>query len=201
MMKYCLVVAVVVVGVVIGEPSKPGCCTPSQWEGQQGSTIGIVDGGIPSVRTSMVRISYDEKNQRIAYVTSESTPQGEKNYKIIYDYSRKFQFIVDLDTKHCTVSSLTDPFMKLCLPVDAQPKGKFYYGIDGNNLPAMAFSLNVNGTMITVVTTADNCIPIAEVLVDGQAQGVSQMHASGFVNLTSGIKDPSVFIPPGTCTQ
>ncbi|KAK6185407.1 hypothetical protein SNE40_007650 [Patella caerulea] len=184
------------------EPTRPGCCVPPQWEGRQGSIIGSVNKGSTSVTNANYFMSYDETNQRVYYETEAETEGVTQYLKIIQNFAKGMQYVIDLQKQNCSSFPISQQFPKICLPADAQLAGKIYFGIGTNRFDALSFTYYTHGTNVTVVGTPDDCIPVIDVLrVKDSSMGTAQMTFTGFVDLTVGIRDPSIFNVPSICKQ
>ncbi|ESO90790.1 hypothetical protein LOTGIDRAFT_204149 [Lottia gigantea] len=189
------------VAVAVADPSEPGCCLPPQWEGFQGAIIGQVIGALPKSFHEATKISYDETNNKIAYTVVETAgASSSPAIKIIQDYSEGQQYIINMAAQTCQPSALPKTFQKICLPADAKPLGKFYFGIGDTKLEAVSFGVYVNGANVTAVLTSDNCVPIFEVLTTANTK-MAMMQALAFINITPGILNPDVFSIPDICKQ
>ncbi|ESO90793.1 hypothetical protein LOTGIDRAFT_233585 [Lottia gigantea] len=196
-----LLVLVYLIAVVYSQSTVPGCCVPPQWEGLQGTIIGRVDGsGRQQVISENVETFYDQTNNRMALnVATDFT--GKMQYlRIIQLYSKKIQYVIDLDTQTCKSNTLSGTFPPICLPKDAMPEGPYYFGIGDTKLESISFRFNVSGANVTVSALREGCIPILENIVTS-GQGIAQMQTTGFVNLSPGISQPSMFDVPDICNQ
>ncbi|KAK6185408.1 hypothetical protein SNE40_007651 [Patella caerulea] len=165
-----LVVAVLF-GFTTADPTQPGCCVPPQWEGVEGSIIGMVRGGAASVTDTQTLISYDETNQMISANTYTEAAGQKINVKILQDFNKGMQYMINVDQKTCTGTPMPGPFTKVCLPADAELLGKIYFGIGDYIFDALSFRATVNNTRVTVVATREDCIPVLETLTGNFNEG------------------------------
>ncbi|XP_071097988.1 ependymin-related protein 1-like [Haliotis cracherodii] len=145
-------------------------------------------------------LSYDFTDMKVAADITTMVDGMTSRNKTIIDYNKKMIYNYNEMTGDCTVSPFDQPFRKACVPDDAKQLGNFYYGAGDNMLQATSYMLNRNGLTYYVYFTTAGCIPITEVAV-GNMGPTATMIATGFENITPGIKNSSVFSPPPACQQ
>lgn len=199
MVPYLAVLVILVAGVTTSNAATR-CCTPPQWE----SIISQIGGVHPqgsaksSVFTNIVLYSYDAKNKRIAMRITTNTTGTVYHSKVIQDYQAKRLYTI-VGPK-CTYTKLPLAFQKSCIPANATYMGRFYLGNGKSKMSIDSWqALFQQLTVFFTVSTDGQCVPITEV-VYGAATNVEEMITMGFINLTTGIKDPNVFKPPSGCS-
>ncbi|XP_071098340.1 ependymin-related protein 1-like [Haliotis cracherodii] len=176
------------------------CCTPDQWEGIAGSIVGTVTNGKSTSAQTTTSMSYDFTDMMLAATTTTMVDGMTLKNMTIIDYNKKLMYNFNEMTGDCAVTPVDQPFKKACIPDDAKQLGNFYYGAGDNMLQATSYMIKQDPFTAFVSFTATGCIPIAEVVYGDMGQ-TAIMSDTGFVNITPGIKDPSVFDPPESCQQ
>ncbi|XP_062615336.1 mammalian ependymin-related protein 1-like [Saccostrea cucullata] len=172
------------------------CCVPRQWEGTEGSAIGVVREGAPNSNfiQSSVNIAYDAINQRVAatqYVDVDGYPL---NVKIIMDYKNGVQYSINGTT--CVRTTLP-PFQENCIPDNAQ-ETQTTIGAGGKTLSLKSYVMVVGNLTVTSSVTEAGCIPVSESIV-GHSPGQYIHMTTGYSGIVPGISDPSIFTPPFIC--
>ncbi|OPL20891.1 hypothetical protein AM593_08637, partial [Mytilus galloprovincialis] len=103
----------------------------------------------------------------------------------------------ELAMGNCTVKPLPFSFTsigrKLCLPPSTKLMTSFY-GSASETLDFDMYLISIHGGQMTMSLTPKGCAPISESI--STEEGVFNF---GFMGLTSGITDPSVFEMPQSC--
>ncbi|XP_066283519.1 ependymin-related protein 1-like isoform X2 [Branchiostoma lanceolatum] len=165
------------------------CCVPKQWEciyGGQNATF--MDGKIDVSATSSMH-SFDFVSKKLAFIGQD--------YKIVQDYNKMMQYTIIQG--HCTAVKLAAPIHN-CLPASAIVASSLDMGgpngvvIDVYDIGKIAPEYMYKGTYSV---NHDGCIPFSETLMtDGS------IFTLAYINITSGIKDPSVFdVPSPPCPK
>ncbi|XP_033743859.1 ependymin-related protein 2-like [Pecten maximus] len=172
------------------------CCVPKQWEGVQGNVMAISQPNTvePTIVSTSYLMSYDATNQRVATIKSVSSGNFTSTNGVILDYANGIQYTVE--GPRCTKTTL-GPFIESCIPSDAHNDGATYYGAF-SPLNVTAYSYVKSGFQVYSTVTTDTCAPVQEVLF-GEFGGTRYMQSLGYSNITPGIKDPMVFMPPTFC--
>ncbi|XP_078684297.1 mammalian ependymin-related protein 1-like [Branchiostoma floridae x Branchiostoma belcheri] len=194
MRQVVVLVSWAVLGLCAGQ--KP-CCTPDQWEGTiQGLQGFLVDDKLGTV-DGTVQISYDFTNQKLALVENlNETGTGNIMVKVIQDYKMGKQYVIR--GKSCMESALKG-FVKQCIPDNATNIGSFSFGgLAPGGLECDAFMTTFAGMDNNYVisdVTRNGCYPVTQVTVNLMREH-STVTTQIFTDITTGIKDPSVFTPP-----
>ncbi|XP_064595285.1 uncharacterized protein LOC135461927 [Liolophura sinensis] len=175
------------------------CCTPDQWEGYLGEIAGSVVSGTTHLITGNISISYDYTNTKMATSSYLVIDGKNQDVTVIMDYQKKMMYTI-IGTQ-CTTSQLTGDMMKLCVPDNAMPSGKFTYGAGSTTLDAMAYLVPAgpDSTVYVTTTVGNPCVPIGEVLY-GTPNKIPTVQTMGYYNISPGIKDPQIFNPPSSCS-
>ncbi|XP_066283520.1 ependymin-related protein 1-like isoform X3 [Branchiostoma lanceolatum] len=167
------------------------CCPPKQFECTIGVQNATIRAGKLDVSTTAFMHSVDLVNKKVAYVG-----QG---FKMMQDYNKMMQYTISHG--FCTTGKLTTQIHN-CMPANATiatsldmggPKGVTLDVYDIEKIspgPGLLFK----GTL---TFNRDGCIPFSETLM---TEG--SIATLGYINITSGIKDPSVFdVPSPPCPK
>ncbi|XP_067653502.1 mammalian ependymin-related protein 1-like [Haliotis asinina] len=191
---------IAVYALLVAFASADPCCTPDQWEGIAGSIVGSVTNGITTSAQSTTFVSYDFTNMKLASNTTTVVDGMTYRNMTIIDYNKKLMYQYNEMTGVCAVTEFDQPFKKACVPDNAKELGNFYYGAADNMLKATSYMIKQDPFTAYVSMTATGCIPISEVAY-GNLGTTAVMTSTGFVNITPGIKNPSVFVPPTACDE
>ncbi|OWF50608.1 ependymin-related protein 1-like [Mizuhopecten yessoensis] len=172
------------------------CCVPKQWEGVQGNVLAAIQPNDvePMILSSSYMISYDAINKRVATIESLSSGNFSGTAGVILDYSAGIQYTIQ--GPKCTRTTLGS-FLESCIPSNAHNDGDTYYGAI-TPLNVTAYSYVRHGFNVLATVTQDTCAPVQEVIY-GDYAGNRYMQSVGYSNITPGIKDSSVFMPPAFC--
>ncbi|XP_070531921.1 ependymin-related protein 1-like [Ptychodera flava] len=177
------------------------CCPPTQYEclyGQMGGFY-VESTKQAGLLSAAANVHSDGKNGKVAFSEEVNSGGHVSHVKVVQDFKKSVQYLV-IDGV-CTKTALPGTFDdNACIPDDAQFITTIDYGIGA--LQANVFLYNVvqmgsNTTAYVAVKTTD-CVPIGTNNVVVSA-GTTTVVSGGFVNVTLGIKDPSVFDVPASC--
>ncbi|XP_043538537.1 mammalian ependymin-related protein 1-like [Chiloscyllium plagiosum] len=117
---------------------------------------------------------------------------------LLYKENIMFQFYPQNNT--CVKTPLRVPFLPIAIPRNATFVSQIYIG--GSSAPREGILANVwSGEINTVhymaTFTEVGCLPVSEVIYTKETGWVTEM----FYDLTTGISDPNVFIPPPKCLK
>jgi len=181
------------------------CCTPDQWEGGEGSVGGYAKMFKKGAIRENSYISYDATNKRSSVFLNYVNGDYENKFHIVTRFEEDDDckcgrmYILDEKKKECTVKRL-EKFRKACIPEDAKSFGEYYMGLKGG-FKVQGFTMH-KGPIFASVTVANlddkTCVPVGEVLA-GSLRRVSFMQTIGFVDITPGIKNETVFAIPEEC--
>ncbi|CAG2188571.1 unnamed protein product [Mytilus edulis] len=180
--------------VIVGQAYS--CCMPQKLEGQIGMSIGLKNNGTPLAMTAF----YDK------WAMDTSIGRGYLSGTIYYGryptHQEVFQDInlgkqYELSYGRCTVSPLLFDIKpvggKYCMP----PSDKImasYKGLPNDTVDFDMYLIQFPGGQMTMSLTTKDCAPLSESI--HTTEGVFNM---GFMGLTEGITDPSVFEMPQAC--
>ncbi|ESO90086.1 hypothetical protein LOTGIDRAFT_218124 [Lottia gigantea] len=191
-MKVLLVFCVAVVSVLSQTPNP--CVSPKQWEGR----LFRYDRSKNFLQRA--RISYDELDRRVREVEEIEIGQTRDYYDVLYLHNIGIEYRLNFRTKNCTITPLTRPFIPAGLPEDAKYRGEATIGPAGvpdEHLTAVLFDGEFEGNPYFGAVTYPSCAPIETGFYSNRTGTVH----STYFDITLGITDPSVFIPPSECTS
>ncbi|KAH9513144.1 hypothetical protein Btru_035991 [Bulinus truncatus] len=180
------------------------CCTPDQWEGIESSIGGWAARKRSGLLKEYVKVSYDFTNKRTAAFVDYSNGEYANRFKIVVRYDGEVGnvYVVDLKKDKCWTKKLNRPFRQACIPDSAKPVGDYYLGLDGG------FKLSgyaIEGPRVSAFVSVQNisngqCVPVTEA-VYGKLTKADFVQTVGFVNVTPGIKNATVFDVPAECEK
>ncbi|RUS86543.1 hypothetical protein EGW08_005682 [Elysia chlorotica] len=186
--------ALLLVAVVNAQLPQP-CQTPPQWQGK------FIRRDESKNFTQYADISYDLVNRRVREV--EYVEEGtDRDYEdVLYLHNINKEYRINLKLKNCTVSALTRPFIHFGLPPDAKYMGTANIGpvnFPDEHATVILFEGEdkQEGTFYYGEVTTPDCVPVNTGFFTNRT---GYVHTS-FFDITGGIPDPSVFIPPTGCT-
>lgn len=191
METYLLVVSL---AVFVGQAYS--CCMPQKLEGKVGMSIGLKNNGDPLGITAMYDKWAMDTTIAKGYLSGTLYIMGyEVHQEIFQDYSQGIQY--ELVMGNCTVKPLPLAFKpvggKFCMP----PSSKImtsYNGLADDTLDFDMYLIQFHGCQVTMSLTTKDCAPLSESFLT--QEGIFNI---GFMGLTEGITDPSVFDMPETC--
>lgn len=159
-------------------------------------------------------LSYDLTNKRSAMFITTYHKDYEGKYKVVKIYDKDDMeecgekgkmYVVDLKKNKCWTKKLRCGMKAKCIPPKARDVGTYFLGLKGG-FKLHAYEIEGHckmGCMFAHVSVQDTetkgvCIPVSESLY-GKTLGVEYMEIIGFVNLTPGIKNATVFDVPKQC--
>lgn len=187
------------------------CCTPDQWEGAEGAIIGYHGPGKHGgLIREYIQVAYDFTNKQSAANLYYFNKGIKAEFKVIVKYDKECQdancaggkmYVYNVKDKKCWEKSIKGAFRKACIPEKAKYMGDYYLGLEGG-LKASAYEFDGKHftASISVSSVGKNqCVPIGETIAkQGRYSTLSNV---GFLNITTGIKDPSVFDVPAACKE
>ncbi|XP_046554055.1 mammalian ependymin-related protein 1-like [Haliotis rubra] len=183
-----------------------GCCMPKQWEGLQNVIGQSVTSGKAAAFLVTNVISYDGTNSRVALIMNSTAGSVQTVIRVIHNYNKGIQYNIDLLTNKCTKSKIVGSIIPACVPDNAVKGQSVYFGGGKNRLPGDTYFWNQKAPSVnvdiglTVSPDGTECYPVGEVAT-GTANTARVFETVGFLNITKGINDPSVFTPPPSCNQ
>jgi hypothetical protein len=189
------------------------CSTPPQWEAR-----------IYSVNEQQKLIvsgkwSYDSVYRRVRILQDIHSADDESYFDILRLFESKIEFVLNVKTGNCTRQPLLRPWRDIGIQPGAINRGEAYLGssaFPGAGLLVTIWFVNFrrlidssfffsrsgnetvsqNKTVTFIGTwTYEACLPVSDTSVD-PVFGIS--HTS-FYDVSGGISDPNVFIPPRAC--
>ncbi|XP_067653035.1 mammalian ependymin-related protein 1-like [Haliotis asinina] len=183
-----------------------GCCMPKQWEGLQSEMGQTVTNGKAAMILVTNAISYDGTNSRISLLVNSTAGSVVTVTRVIQNFNKGTQYNIDLLTNKCTKSKITGSITPACVPDNAVYAQSLYFGGGKNQLPGDTYVWKQKSPTVsvdialTVSKDGNDCYPVGEVAF-GTANDAQLLETVGFMNITKGIRDPSVFTPPPSCKQ
>ncbi|XP_070531919.1 ependymin-related protein 1-like [Ptychodera flava] len=173
------------------------CCPPSQWEGYIGETGGYVTDSKSDAGYISAYIVYhiDREMKKIAFDSQSTVGPTQSNVHTLQDFDKKIQYQVEggVCTKSALQGSIED---NACVTDRAQLQGKVdIVGMLANSYTYTAEGIDMN---VTLTVWEKGCIPCGFNAVI-HSQGAHSILNGGYFNITTGIKDPSVFDVPAAC--
>ncbi|XP_060711542.1 mammalian ependymin-related protein 1-like [Hemiscyllium ocellatum] len=147
------------------------------------------------------KFAFDGTHKRIS---TKSVLLMEKGVKIsVYNfllYKQNIMYQFYPQNKTCVKLPLRVPFLPIAIPRNATFVSQIYIG--GSSAPREGVLANVwRGEIDTVQYVATftdvGCLPVSEVVYTKETGWVTEL----FYDLTLGISDPDVFIPPPNCLK
>ncbi|XP_076117760.1 ependymin-related protein 1-like [Mytilus galloprovincialis] len=173
------------------------CCGPAQWEGYEGVHAGAQINGTAGEGRGLLNISVDANINKVV-VRGYSNWNGQQvKQHILNDYSAGKSYTVY--GGNCVTADLPPyptPGKLNCIPFDAKLVLSTYYGIGDNKYEIDVYEFMVDGKKMEFSVTKGSCVPVGE-----QQQLANGFADVGFIGLTEGIKDPSVFNIPSECNR
>ncbi|CAH1261894.1 EPDR1 [Branchiostoma lanceolatum] len=187
-------ILLVLVSAAYGQVPEP-CRTPSVWE----SRVGIQD----SMRGFYVRakLSYDRYNMRIRRIEEVDETREKEYFDVLYLHNTMpgKEYRYNLKTKQCETRMLNTSFRRFEIPEDARPFGEFTIGTKGQPGEGVDVTMwggrTPDGGEFVGVFTLAGCVPVS----DRYFRNESSFDNTDFYDVTLGISNASVFIPPHEC--
>ncbi|XP_035699305.1 mammalian ependymin-related protein 1-like isoform X2 [Branchiostoma floridae] len=178
-----------------GQVPEP-CRAPSVFE----SNIGMQD----STRGSYVRakLSYDRYNMRIRRIEEVDERMEKEFFDVLYLLNtmpgKEYRF--NLRTKQCVTRELNYAFRPIEIPPNATHMGDFTIGTKGAPHEGVEVSLwgdrnREEGAEWVGSFTSTGCVPVSDMFYSNRTGRVT----TEFFDVTLGIADANVFIPPREC--
>merc|ERR1719315_204486 len=169
------------------------CKSPEQWGGR------IYQSDRTKEFSTYGKITYDESNQRFRIIEEIEQGSTRDYYDTLYLHNIGKQYTFNLKTRKCNVTTLTRPFRGFGVP----PFAKFLFeaeigaaGVPGESIIAQTFDGEFRDQARFIVTvTYPDCVPVNFGFYSNETGAA----ISDFFDLSLGISDPMVFIPPTEC--
>ncbi|KAK7482194.1 hypothetical protein BaRGS_00026543 [Batillaria attramentaria] len=180
------------VTLVAAQEPRP-CLSPEQWEGKFYRT------DYSKNFTQFARVSYDETNRRVREVEELEFGATRDYYDVLYLHNENKEYRLNLRTRTCNVTTLSRPWIPAGVPRNAQYKGEANVGpvnIPNEHVTVIAFDgKDEEGNPYYGTVTSPDCVPVASGFY---SKRTGFIHTT-FYDISAGIPDPSVFIPPSEC--
>lgn len=181
---------------VLAQVPQP-CLSPPEFEGRR---IRVDD---QKNFQEYAKFWYDENNKRVRMVEEVEIGSTRDYYDILALFNLNKEYKVNLKTKQCVTSTISQPFIPMGVPREA----RFDFdaeigaaGIPNEHLTIQAFSGNftfgdLKGDAFYGLATYPGCVPVRSVIF-GKTIGFLQ---TDFFDINIGIRDPNIWIPPSIC--
>jgi len=150
---------------------------------------------------SRARLAYDSENQRIAHVDEVDTHHKDREFfHEIVLFHEKTRYLINLKKKECKKESISFPFRRFGVPVNASFVGEATIGTEALSNAGVLTNLweeenKDEGRFWFGSFTHNGCIPVHDHFRD-KTHGLMQ---SSFFDVVLGISNPNVFVPPKEC--
>ncbi|VDI51138.1 Hypothetical predicted protein [Mytilus galloprovincialis] len=169
------------------------CSFPVQIQGFEGISMGYLINGTGGAVEGGFQIAYDVKRQKTVMM-GEGQNMGTRFYEhVLDDYANGKEYVV-LNGK-CTISPLKRK-MLTGIPSDAKKIMSSYYGFDDKKIGIDVYSFSYEGSQITISVMKEGCVPVGEHIT-----GKAFLLDVGFMGMTSGVKNATVFDIPKPCQR
>ncbi|XP_045169094.1 mammalian ependymin-related protein 1-like [Mercenaria mercenaria] len=187
------VLALLCLAVYCAAQQPTPCKSPEQWEGR------IYRSDRSKEFAEIGKVSYDETNMRVRIIEEREIGSEKDYYDTLYLHNIRREYKFNLKTKQCNVTTLMRPFRPFGVP----PFAKFLFeaeigaaGVPGESLIAQTWDgeFEDKSRFVSTVTYPD-CVPLSSGFYSNETGFVQ----SDFFDISLGISDPMVFIPPQEC--
>ncbi|GFR61525.1 mammalian ependymin-related protein 1-like [Elysia marginata] len=183
------------------------CCTPDQWQGVQSLFSGYAGFFHRGLITEFNDVAYDYEGKRSAVFLRYVNGDIEAKLKIVVRYEDDkdeggMLYVDNYNKERCWKKRLEGEFHKACIPKDAKSYGNYSLGLKGKY---EVTSYNIKGKrmdhIVTVQTLGEGvCAPIGQISM-GRVGHYDVLRNVGFVDITPGIRNESVFDVPKDCAD
>ncbi|XP_065184344.1 mammalian ependymin-related protein 1-like [Sycon ciliatum] len=187
---HLLILALCVAGAFAQIPIR--CTSPTAWEGRLFEVN-------PSRRFErFARIAYDASNERVAI--REEVIEGETRefYEEIFIHRAEVGYRINGRTRQCEKFALKEPFRYIQVPENATSYGEAYVGsssVAGAGTLVNLWGGETERGRYSGSWTSVGCVPVTDSYVSSTTGFIHWT----FYDVTLGISDPNVFIPPSNC--
>ncbi|XP_052081824.1 uncharacterized protein LOC127719640 [Mytilus californianus] len=174
------------------------CCLPQQLEGTVGMSIGLKNNGNPLAITAVYDKWAMDTAKGKGYLSGTVFVGGHAiHQEIVQDFNNQIQYEAALG--NCTVKPLPFEFRTeggmICLPPSSKVMSS-YHGLGEDTLNVDTYYIPFDAGHLTMSLTTKGCAPVSEGFQTND--GIFNI---GFMGLTSGITDQSVFELPSPCKE
>ncbi|XP_064603339.1 mammalian ependymin-related protein 1-like [Liolophura sinensis] len=191
-MRGLFVLALVVVTVYAQEPQR--CATPTIWEAR------LFEQDRSKNFQRRAKLSYDEVNQRVRRIEEVDFSESRDFYDELFLHNVGIAYRLNLRTRVCNVTALSSPFRRVGIPTFAKFRGEGYIGASVPNagvLVSLWDGATPDGGFYFGAWTVLDCVPVNDGYFSNQTGFISW----NFFDVTLGISDPNVFVPPSECAS
>ncbi|XP_065182962.1 ependymin-like [Sycon ciliatum] len=194
-------VLLVVAGFSALAASQAPCESPGQWDAHfsmfdpaQGHEF-YVNGDYHYDKTGMRKARFERVN--------EGVNSTYRFVEVIDLYQEKKSYRIDVRTRECRVETIDYDFHAHDVPTGGRFRGLYYLGSSAEEegsieLSAWDFNWVTRGYFWDGSFTTHGCIPYHSNAFNGSTFGA---RFESFWDVTPGLRDPNVFIPPPQCFQ
>ncbi|XP_069119257.1 mammalian ependymin-related protein 1-like [Argopecten irradians] len=189
-MKYLIIISALACVAYCQGP----CESPKQWEAR------VLTLDRSKNFTQFGKVSYDETQRRERIIEEVQFGSDRDYFDTLFLHNVGKGYILNLKTRKCNVTNLTEPFIPRGIPREAEFEGEATIGAAGIPGEFMVVE-NFKGTFRSTgarffgVSTVPNCMPIEFGYYSERTGFVQQT----MFDVNIGIADPNVFIPPREC--
>ncbi|XP_052081823.1 uncharacterized protein LOC127719639 [Mytilus californianus] len=174
------------------------CCVPQQLEGTVGMSIGLNNNGNPLAITAVYDKWAMDTARGKGYFSGTVYVGGHAiHQEIVQDFNIQVQYEAAMG--NCTIKPFPFDFSTeggmICLPSSSKVMSS-YHGLGDDTLKVDTYYIPFDAGHFTMSLTTKGCAPVSESFQIND--GVFNI---GFMGLTSGITDPSVFELPSPCKE
>ncbi|XP_033736121.1 mammalian ependymin-related protein 1-like [Pecten maximus] len=191
-MKYLVILSAL---ACVAYAQIPGPCqSPKQWEAR------VLTLDRSKNFTQFGKVSYDETQRRERIIEEVEFGSDRDYFDTLFLHNVGKGYILNLKTRKCNVTNLTEPFIPRGVPREAEFEGEATIGAAGVPGEFMVVE-NFKGTFRSTgakffgVSTVPDCMPIEFGYYSEKTGFVQQT----MFDVNIGISDPNVFIPPKEC--
>uniref|UniRef100_UPI00398F2E8A ependymin-like n=1 Tax=Pristiophorus japonicus TaxID=55135 RepID=UPI00398F2E8A len=194
-MKLVAALSVCSLFFVLAEGDQPQPCnTPPLLEGEMAVLHLIKNNGW------IGRFAYDSIGKRMYFDRSSFGMNRTLNELNILLFNESVGYRFYPDNRTCVKYPLLVPFTKFSIPRNATFGGKVYLGT--SSVPAAGLLVSfwrskVHGEFSQLTVTESGCVPVSELSNTKELGWVIE----SYFNLSLGISDPNVFVPPPECSH
>ncbi|XP_071962806.1 mammalian ependymin-related protein 1-like [Antedon mediterranea] len=147
------------------------------------------------------RLSYDARNYRKRYVDEVFTTDDTREYfDVLYLHNVGIEYRLDLQTRQCESRDISqEQFFPIGIPKNATFYGEATIGtkgFPGEGVLVQTWGGQSERGRYSGIWTVTGCLPVKEGYYSNQTGYIS----TEFYDITLGISDPNVFLPPKECS-
>ncbi|XP_067831790.1 mammalian ependymin-related protein 1-like isoform X1 [Heptranchias perlo] len=195
-MKLLAALAICSLSFLVTEGGKPEPCSPPKL--LEGNKV-ILDPSKPFLEFG--RFSYDAVQKRV-YFGKQVMIGVEKFISVeeFFLFEQAIMYRFHPQNRTCEKSALRTPFPEIAIPQNATFSGQVYIGgssAPGEGVLANTWTFAIGDDFYSLTVTEFGCLLVSVILQNKEGG----WNLESFNNLTTGIKDPSVFFPPSECNN